>query len=85
MAQIAGIKVYWDTQGQTEGWSCEIMGLDDEGLLYTLETSGLDAEPDDDPRELVVQEAYSRDIEIRADQCAYEPNVDGGWADWTRD
>ena len=85
MTQIAGIRVYWDTQGTVEGWSCEIMGRDDEGLLYTIETYGLNAETDDDPRELVVQEAFSHDIEIRADQCAYEPHQDGGWADWTRD
>lgn len=82
--RIDSIKVYWDTQGSEEVWGYRFYTKDN-GELREFEGGGLDEyEADHDPRDIVVDLAWGHDIEITSDMCAYEPRVDGGWAEWTR-
>lgn len=85
MTRVDSILVYWDTQGAEEAWGYRLYERIG-GELRERESGGLDEyDADHDPREIVVDIASVNDIEITASDCAYEPNVDGGWAEWTRE
>ena len=84
--EITGVKVYWDSQDpNNEGWAYRLYSRSEEGDEIEIESGEVDAADDASPSELVVRVAWEHGITVREDSCACEPNVDGGWAQWTRD
>jgi len=80
--EITGVKVYWDSQDPAnEGWAYRLFGAVD-GEQVEIDSGALDAADDSSPADLVVRVAMENGIDIRRDECACEPDEDGGWATW---
>ena len=71
------IKVYWDAQDSSnEGWAyCMSDKIGD------IESGSIDAEDLDEAIDAAISESG---LDIDADAFDCEPNVDGGYATWTR-
>ena len=82
---VTRVLIYWDSQDSiNEGWAYRVTFSDG------TEESGISGFPQQDDatreqlRDAVVAVAYEYDIEISGDDVAtVEPNVDGGFAEWT--
>lgn len=76
------IKVYWDTTDpNNEGWAYVAYTGDGEDQKVA-ESGGLDAD-DDDLDGAIDEVCHLLDVDLRADQFAREPNIDGGFAIWS--
>jgi hypothetical protein len=84
--KLTQVEIYWDSQDpNNEGWAERLTyddGHQESGpcdLIDTPEASRTELQ------EAIVALAWQNGIEIRDDEVAVEPNVDGGYAEWTAD
>jgi hypothetical protein len=77
------ITVWWDNQDHAnEGWAYRVLGGDDD-----RDEGPLDSLPDNADgtalQDAVVSIAHQHGVTITSDDVVVEPNIDGGFAEWT--